>query len=367
MSQDLMARAWDTVSVQRLARGVNLSHWYGQVYRGPGYVPEHFATWMQDADFDLIVAAGFDHVRFPISLEQLAPHGVLDASFAAHTATEIGRLHEVGLAVIVDGHPELDYRRAIVEEPEARDQFVALWRDFAGLLAGTPDRLTAFELLNEPGLADAALWNSLAVRAIAAIRQVAPDHSIVVSGDGYSDIAELIQVDVAGLPPNVVLNLHHYEPTTITHQSAYFTTDDVRELSDLQYPVDVRNAARVLAGTAHAGAAGRIKDYVRAGWSLETYRVLFRAAAEFADGRPLTCNEFGVFNGAPRQTRLDWCADIVTALEEAGIGWTIWDYAGDFAVTFGEPGARIPDVEFLARLRLGEGAPMKAAAGGSVA
>jgi endoglucanase len=358
-----MADAWRSVSVRRLARGVNLSHWYSQVYREPGYVPNHFGSWMRDTDFDLIAAAGFDHVRFPISLEQLAPAGALDPDFAARTLAEIERLHAVGLAVIVDGHPELEFRRALAEQPAARDQFVALWRDFAGMLAGTPTQRTALELLNEPGLEDAALWNSLAQRAIAAIRDVAPDHSIIVSGDGYSDVAELIRVDVASLPHNIVLNLHHYEPTALTHQSAYFTTDDVRQISDLQYPLDLRNAAQLLAGSAHPGAAARIKDYVRAGWSLGTYRGLFRAAAEFAGSRPLTCNEFGVYKGAPRQTRLDWCADTVTALDEAGIGWTIWDYAGDFAVTSGEPGDREPDAELLARLALGDGARVAAPSG----
>ncbi len=298
MHDDRMAHAWQTVSVQRLARGVNLSHWYGQVYRGPGYVPEHFESWMRDADFDLIVAAGFDHVRFPIALEQLAPDGALDPAFAARTVAEVGRLHAVGLAVIVDGHPELDFRRALVERPTARDQFVALWRDFASTLADLPTSHTAFELLNEPGLGDAALWNTLALRAITAIREVAPDHTIVMSGDGYSDIAELIQVDVA----------------TCRRTSCSTCTTTSRPPSPTRAPTSRRMtcersptcSTHWTCATPHAclvhgarRAAARTKDYVRAGWSLETYRGIFRAAAEFAGTRPLTCNEFGVFNGAP--------------------------------------------------------------------
>ena len=360
MADDPRARAWDTVAVRPLARGVNLSHWYSQVYRAPGYVPEHYATWMRDDDIELIVTSGFDHVRFPISLEQLAPNGTIDAEFARRVVADVGRLHDSGLAVIVDAHPELDYRRALVAGPAARAQFLQLWRDFARMLVDAPPDRTAFELLNEPGLADPVLWNALALRTIDAIRAVAPDFSIVVSGDGYSDIAELIQLDVALLPENIVVNLHHYEPTVISHQSAYFTTDDVRTISDLHYPLDVDNAAGALARTTHDGAAARIKDYVRVGWSLETHRRILRAAAEYAGARPLTCNEFGVFNGAPRATRLDWCADVVTALEEAGIGWTIWDYAGDFAVTHGEPGARVPDEGLLARLGLGKASEVAA-------
>ena len=72
-----------------------------------------------------------------------------------------------------------------------------------------------------------------------------------------------------------------------------------------------------------------------------------------AHGVPLTCNEFCVYKVfAPRAARLRWLADVTSVFVEQGIGWTVWDYAGNFGVATGEGGHRQPDVEVLAALGL---------------
>lgn len=69
---------------------------------------------------------------------------------------------------------------------------------------------------------------------------------------------------------------------------------------------------------------------------------------------PLTCNEFGVYRAyTPAPDRLRWLADVRAALERHRIGWTMWDYAGDFGVAVREKGggARL-DPETAAALGL---------------
>jgi hypothetical protein len=45
------------------------------------------------------------------------------------------------------------------------------------------------------------------------------------------------------------------------------------------------------------------------------------------------CNEFGAFREtADPASRGRWIADVRSALEENHIGWTMWDYRGNFGV-----------------------------------
>src|SRR5438876_544138 len=59
---------------------------------------------------------------------------------------------------------------------------------------------------------------------------------------------------------------------------------------------------------------------------------------------PVTCNEFGVYRKtANAQDRAAWISDVRTSLEKHGIGWTMWDYSGGFAVVTKENGKPVPD------------------------
>ena len=67
----------------------------------------------------------------------------------------------------------------------------------------------------------------------------------------------------------------------------------------------------------------------------------------------LTCNEFGVFRKfAIQEARSAWIRDVRSALEKNGIGWTMWDYAGGFAVVSKKDGRAVPDAETVVALGL---------------
>jgi len=52
---------------QHLRHGINLSHWFSQVFDPKGYTKEHFDTYDTAQDIALIKAMGFDHVRFTLN------------------------------------------------------------------------------------------------------------------------------------------------------------------------------------------------------------------------------------------------------------------------------------------------------------
>jgi endoglucanase len=49
-------------------------------------------------------------------------------------------------------------------------------------------------------------------------------------------------------------------------------------------------------------------------------------------GLPLYCGEWGCLPAVPTESRLAWYRDMVSALNEKGIGWATWDYKGGFGL-----------------------------------
>jgi endoglucanase len=55
---------------------------------------------------------------------------------------------------------------------------------------------------------------------------------------------------------------------------------------------------------------------------------------------------------ASPQDRAAWLHDVRTALEENGIGWTMWDYSGSFGVVTKVNGKTVVDEQALKALGL---------------
>ena len=92
-----------------LRRGINLSHWFSQVYHKIGYTPEHFDSYMTDADLVLIKAMGFDHVRFTIAPEPIlsqADAGRFPADYLTRLDGVVQKLLDLDRAVIIDIHAD---------------------------------------------------------------------------------------------------------------------------------------------------------------------------------------------------------------------------------------------------------------------
>lgn len=343
----------------RLRRGVNLSHWFSQIYWPPGYVPAYFDTYIRTADFALIRDMGFDHVRFPINCEPImaaaSADGTLPADYLHRIGKSIADMHDHGLAVIVDIHPEDPFKHTLARSDEAVERFARFWEKFASALSGLDPESTFFEVLNEPCIHNAARWHRIQNRAVAAIRAAAPHHTIIVTGDQWSLLPDLLALE----PPadgNLIATFHLYDPHAFTHQGAAWVGHWSKSTIGLTYPCDPALVATLSRTVTDADALAKLADYAAAGWNADAYPRFIRPAADWARARglPLICNEFGTYKKfTPRASRIVWVRDVAAALSEAGIGWTMWDYAGDFAVvTTDEHGIRVPDRELVAALRL---------------
>jgi len=343
---------------RRLRRGINLSHWFSQIYWPPGYTAAHFDTYIRTADIALIRDMGFDHVRLPLNpaplLAASSSDGRLPADDLARIRARITDLHEHGLAVIVDLHPEDAFKQSLAADPAALTAFLGFWEKLATALSGFDPERTFFEVLNEPCLRDALRWNKLQNAAVAVIRSAAPRHTIIISGDEWSQLPELLKLT----PPaddNLIANFHLYDPSAFTHQGATWASPWIQFTKGLTYPADAQAVAELIPAITDPDARAQLAEYVATGWNATVYHDFLQPAVAWAREHklPLTCNEFGVYKQySPRPSRLEWIRDVSRALTANGIGWTMWDYAGDFSVVVKKDGVRIPDFDLLHSLGL---------------
>jgi endoglucanase len=339
----------------RLRRGINLSHWFAQAPRAD-YSERHLATHTTARDIALIEGMGFDHVRFtvePLPLFDEANPARLNAGHLRRIDSALDALAASRLAVVFDIHPSDDFKIRLRSDDRFVAAFTAFWRALAAhLSARDPERLF-LEILNEPMVEDPYRWMGIQAKLAAAIRESAPRHTIVATGARWSSVAELLLLEPLA-DGNVIYNFHFYEPHTFTHQGATWGAPYWPHLRGLPYPSSPEAVSALPAVTDEtAGAA--LKHYGEQRW--DAARVEREIAAAAAWGRrhnvALTCNEFGAYRAyTPEAARLRWIADVRSALERHRIGWTMWDYAGSFAVVLKEGGAAVPDRQTLAALGL---------------
>src|SRR5208337_112683 len=98
---------------ERLKRGINASEWFAQVYDKRGYTPEHFQAWTTVEDIKLIKSMGFDHVRLSVNPQPMFTAGEpnkIPAEYLASLDAAVKMILDHGLAVVIDLHPESDFK-----------------------------------------------------------------------------------------------------------------------------------------------------------------------------------------------------------------------------------------------------------------
>jgi len=342
---------------QHLKRGINLSEWFAQVYDKRGYTKEHLETWNTADDIALIKSMGFDHVRLSVNPQPMFTERQpqkLPADYVGYLDAAVKMILDHGLTVVIDMHPESDFKHRLNTDDSFVQQFADFWRAVAQHYSTwDPDRVI-FEILNEPEFTDRYRWLGVQMKLAAAIREGAPKHTIIAAGARWSDDDELVfQEPLAD--PNVIYNFHFYDPHIFTHQGATWGEYYWQWLKGLHYPSAPENAERVAELAPEELDRLRVIRYGRDHWDAARIAADMQQAAAWAHRRavPLVCNEFGVFRVySEPQDRQAWLHDVVTALEHNGIGWTMWDYSGGFGVVDKKEGKAVPDENVLKALGL---------------
>jgi len=328
---------------QHLRHGINLSEWFAQVYDTKGYTKEHFEAWTTAQDIALIKAMGFDHVRLSVNPQPMWKRGQADripADYLGYLDRAVQMIVDQGLAVIIDIHPESDFKQKLVTDDGFVEQFADYWRALARHYATTNPELVSFEILNEPEFHDRYRWEGVQGKLAVAIREGAPQHTIIVAGAYWSGENELLFFDPLR-DGNIIYNFHFYDPHIFTHQGATWSTNYVHYLKEMPYPSTPENVQAAAALIPDAVNRLQAIHYGLDRWNAARIDGEIGQVAAWAKrwNVPVTCNEFGVYRKAAKpEDRAAWISDVRTTLEKYGIGWTMWDYSGGFAVVMKQEG-----------------------------
>jgi hypothetical protein len=349
--------AQSEVPASRLAHlhhGINLSHWFAQAV---DYSKAHLESHTTAEDIALIKSIGFDHVRLtlePAPLFSDDDPGRLKADYLKYLDNALDMILANRLAVIVDIHPSDQFKLKLNSNDRQIEAFSKFWRTLAEHLSTRDPERVFLEIINEPMVEDGYRWYGMQGKLIAAVRSGAPRHTVIASGHRWSGLPELLFL-VPYADRNIVYNFHFYEPFTFTHQGATWAGANLPFYKNVPYPSTTESVGKILDTVPDEPARYNLLRYGEDGWNASRIDHEIGVAAAWARKYqvPLTCNEFGTFrNFAPPADRAVWIKDMRTALEKYGIGWTMWDYAGGFAVVNKQNGHATPDAEVVKALGL---------------
>ncbi|MGA9258536.1 MAG: cellulase family glycosylhydrolase, partial [Candidatus Sulfotelmatobacter sp.] len=200
--------------IARLRRGINASEWFAQVYDQRGYTKDHFQSWTTSEDIALIKSIGFDHVRLSVNPQpMMANHrpDEITAEYLGYLDAAIKLILDQGLAVVIDLHPESDFKARLAKDDSFVQEFSDFWRALARHYSSWDAERVFFEILNEPEFPDPYRWYGVQAKLAAAIREGAPQQTIIAAGARWSDDDELVFIEPLR-DPNVIYNFHFYDP-----------------------------------------------------------------------------------------------------------------------------------------------------------
>jgi endoglucanase len=352
VNAQIVAAAEPDMAQRRLAHlqhGLNLSHWFAQAGDPSAYTKEHLDTFTTAQDIALIKAMGFDHVRLTVNPQPMFRNRLADqipAEYLGYLDAAVKMILDQGLAVVIDMHPESDFKQRLTAEDDFVEQFADFWRALAHHYSALNPDMVFFEILNEPEARDRYRWYGVESRLASAIREGAPQHTIIATGARWSDNDDLLFVQPLR-DTDVIYAFHFYESHIFTHQGAGWGVNYWHYLKGVPYPSNRAGAAKAAEQVPDAINRLAVIRYGLDHWDAARIDAEIGQAAEWARrwGVPLVCNEFGAYRKvANPQDRAAWITDVRTALEKRNIGWAMWDYSGGFGVVTKQNGQpAVPD------------------------
>ncbi|WP_082552632.1 cellulase family glycosylhydrolase [Methylobacterium sp. Leaf456] len=339
-----------------LRRGVNLSHWFAQSFRG--YGRDHLAGYIAPSDLERIARAGFDHVRLPVDPGILLSQGGTELNGPVFEAVRaaLALIDRLGLTTVLDLHP-VGAGKVPLQTSEGARAFLTGWTTLATALSPSQTPGLVLEILNEPEPLKGEAWWALQAEALAAIRRAGWRGRVVANGGGWSGIDDLV-AHKAYDDRAIVYTVHCYAPLLFTHQATTWSWDVARRIDGLGWPIPKDEAERAAAGaTRDDEARGHVRSQIAAGaFTSAAMAAQFDrlAAWQKAEGGPaIYVGEFGVYEPkAPVEARLAWLRSVREACESRGFGWAMWDYSPSFGL-LPPSGARVMAPDTLRALGIG--------------
>ncbi len=302
--------------------------------------PEDHFRWMRDW--------GFDFVRVPMAYpyylaidrsRNITPEEVykIDESRVEDVEKLVAMAHKYNMHVSLNLHRAPGYCiNAGFHEPynlwkdeEAQKAFAFHWNFWAKRFRSVSTSKISFDLVNEPAMREdmndqhssastvpGDVYRKVAKVAVDAIRKENPKRLILADGNnvGNNVIPEIIDLGIAQ-------SCRGYHPGKISHYKAPWANKNIDNLPEPKWPGQVGN------------------QYL----SREMLEKYYQPWIDLVkQGVGVHCGECGSWNKTPHPVFLAWFSDVLDILGSNGIGFSLWEFSGDFGVL----NSRRADVEY---------------------
>ena len=284
--------------------GINL----GNVLEAP--TEGAWAPAAQEYYFDDYVAAGFTFVRVPVRWDEhtgKAPPYAIDATFLSRVQTVVGWATARNLTAIVNSHHD-DWIDSEQNWSALKPRFLAIWTQISAALAGTPDALLRYEVINEPINLTLTQLNDMYASVVPLMRARNPTRPIYLGGLSWMSPGWLLEhpdgvrfpaLAGGGADANLRLEVHSYDPYTFCLQSP-------PSAQTWGTPADIAAVTGMYANVSAWAAV---------------------------HGHAVLMGEAGCQVGAPsRADRLHWYQTVGTASQALADGISIWDDDGSWKI-----------------------------------
>jgi endoglucanase len=291
----------------------HLPRWRGFNLLGKYSAHQAFGAFLE-WDFQKISDWGFDFVRFPMDYRLWIKDGdwrKIDPGAFEDLDQAVEWSRQRGLHVCLNIHRAPGYcinqprePKDLWTDPEAQEVFASHWAFIAGRYKGIPNREMSFDLLNEPQGVDNPNYARVMGKLAEAIRSQDSARILIADGTevGNNPVPELI-------PLRVAQATRGYQPMEVSHYLAPWSPGGGN------YPTP--------AWPMEKDGQKLDKGWLRREFIQPWKKLQSRGVGVFV-------GEWGVYNKTPHEVALSWMKDHLELWKEAGWGWALWNFRGDF-------------------------------------
>lgn len=321
-------RAHRVIAFDLRATALNIELWF-RYHTDP-------STWddyLSDRDIALLVEQGFGSVRLCLFPEYfLGRDGALRTGRWAHVDRALDRLIAAGLTVVVDLHSETKAWGAFSTDPDYRVRYTQMAAEIAVRLSARDPSTVALSLMNEPH-DDHGRWDGWQQALHGAVRAAAPGLTLVLTGAQWGSLGGLRHAAYIA-DPNVIWDVHLYEPFQLTHAGAPWVDYPERAFRNVPFPSSPRRVRQAIR-TSVAAAPPEWKRQVRRelawyghqrwnGAKVDAMVAEVQAWSAGHDNAAVWIGEFGVNNTSRREPAYRWWRALRMGAESRSIPWATW-------------------------------------------
>jgi endoglucanase len=321
----------------RMGLGMNLSYldnwWLGTKEKNYADFVKPAEAAKREKMFAAIAANGFKTVRIPIDFGAWAnyekPYKWTNEEGLKTADAFVKWALANNLNAIIDlHHTEFDGK---VEGAATTARIVWLWSEIAARYKNTNPERVFFELRNEPHDIPAEEWRAQAEAIIKAVRQIAPNHSLIVGFHDWNSRAALLESKPFE-DKNIIYNFHYYDPFIFTHQGATWSSEGLSYLKNVPFPFDAQRPINMPDAVKGKWEENLIKNYEKDS-SAEKIFADLQAAKDWSVkyNVPIFLGEFGSFSkSAAPEDRCRHASIVYAALGKLKIPNAWWEWDGSF-------------------------------------